>query len=99
MTPEHVVYRGCPPLMNLLRDGAAETARKVKLRIIARAGIWGVHVRPDGGVLMDKSGDVRRSADTPESWFVGTYSRSAPVADIEADLAERALELVQEVAA
>lgn len=93
MTPEHVVYRGCPPLINLLRDGVAETARKVKLRIISRMGIWQVYVRPDGGVIMDRNADVRRAVDMPVAWLVGTYRRSAPVADIKADLAERAREL------
>lgn len=78
---------------NLLRGDVEEIAEGIKLRILASKVTTTVYVRPDGGVLTERTNDSRRTQDLPDSWLVGVYTRSTKCDELEDDLVVRLAEL------
>lgn len=85
--------------MNVLTDDIEEIADSIKLRMVARGGVWAVYVDDGGRMLMDRVSDGRRIRDLPDESLVARYTKGIPTADIEDDLVCRMREIRQAVAA
>ncbi|WP_372362887.1 hypothetical protein ACCQ10_09330 [Xanthomonas sp. NCPPB 1325] len=77
--------------MNLLREDIEDIAERIKLRVIAK-GPHAVFVKRNGTTnlypVTDERAMCRAGAD-----LVGSYTRQAPVVDIEDDLRARMREI------
>ncbi|MCC8492304.1 hypothetical protein [Xanthomonas citri] len=77
--------------MNILRDEIEDIAERIKLKLLSK-GAQCVYAKPSGTVAVYQVADSRNELCSP-ACMVGSYTRSARVADIEDDLMARRREL------
>lgn len=77
--------------MNILTDEIEDIAERIKLKLLSK-GPQCVYAKPTGMVSVYQAADVRNETCSP-ACMVGTYTRTAKVADIEDDLMARRREI------